>query len=327
LTETKKTISIPGKKQTMPPEQAPHHRPQEQRDYARIAQDLRERLQSGLLSELTAFPQFVVWKYTVEQGKLKKRPFNPRTTMPARTNDSRTWTDVTGALKALATGRYNGIGFVFADSDPFTGTDLDACVGKERTIAPWAQEIITSLASYTEYSPSKLGVHILTQATLPGAGRKAGEIELYSHDRFFTITTDHLHGTPTAIAQRQQEVDALYHQVAPRGAERDAQNTVGGRGSGGALTGLPPEAANDPLLQKLLAGDSAGYPSPSSADFVLVLKLLHWTGDNLALTRELFLQSGLYREEKTERKTGTTTYLDMTIQNALKKRRNPPQRR
>ncbi len=311
----------------MPPERTPYHRPQEQRDYDGYAQALRERLQSGLLSELTAYPQFVVWKYTVEQGKLKKRPFNPKTTMPARTNDSRTWTDVTGALKALATGRYNGIGFVFADSDPFTGTDLDACVGKERTIAPWAQEIITSLSSYTEYSPSKLGVHILTQATLPGTGRKAGDIELYSHDRFFTITTEHLPGTPITIAHRQQAVAALSRQVAPHGADRNAQNTVGGGGSGGALHELPPEAGDDPVLQKLLAGESAGYPSPSSADFVLVLKLLHWTGDNVALTRELFLQSGLYREEKTERKTGTTTYLDMTIQNALKKRRNPPQRR
>src|SRR5438132_158237 len=105
-----------------------HHRPQEQRDYDGYAQDLRERLQSGLLSELTAYPQFVVWKYTLEQGKLKKRPFNPKTTMPARTNEPRSWTDVTGALKALATGRYNGIGFVFTDSDPFTGIDLDGCV-------------------------------------------------------------------------------------------------------------------------------------------------------------------------------------------------------
>jgi len=98
-------------------------------------------------------------------------------------------------------------------------------------------------------------------------------------------------------------------------------------GSGAALTELPPEAGNDPVLQKLLAGDSAGYPSPSNADFVLVLKLLHWTGDNVDLTRKLFVESGLYREEKTERRTGQTTYLDMTINNARKKRRNPPQRR
>ncbi len=93
------------------------------------------------------------------------------------------------------------------------------------------------------------------------------------------------------------------------------------------MTELPPEAAHDVVLQRLLSGDITGYKSPSNADFVLVLKLLHWTGDNVALTRKLFLESGLYRQEKTERKTGETTYLDMTINNARKKRRNSPQRR
>ena len=287
-------------------------------------QDLRERLESGLLSELTPYPQFVVWKYTVEHGKLKKRPFNPKTHLPARTNDHGTWTRVEHSLHALATGRYNGIGFVFAEIDPFTGTDLDACVAKDGTIAPWAQEIITTLSSYTEYSPSKLGVHILTQATLPGAGRKTGHIEMYSLDRFFTLTTDHLQGTPTTITERQAEVNALYHQVAPLGVEREYQNTRVGVGSRSALTELPPEAAHDPLLQQLLQGDTTGFASASNADFVLVLKLLHWTGDNLALTRKLFVESGLYRAEKTERRTGPTTYLDMTINNAIKKRKNPP---
>jgi primase-polymerase (primpol)-like protein len=73
-------------------------------------------------------------------------------------------------------------------------------------------------------------------------------------------------------------------------------------------------------------GDITGYKSQSSADFVLIMKLLHWTEDNIELTRQLFRESGLYRD-KTERKTGETTYLDMTIHNALRKRRNPPMRR
>lgn len=89
---------------------------------------------------------------------------------------------------------------------------------------------------------------------------------------------------------------------------------------------LPPEAERDELLQRLSRGDSTGFASQSSADFVLVLKLLHWTGDNIELTRQLFRESGLFRE-KTERKTGSATYLDMTIANAIKKRRNPPMKR
>jgi primase-polymerase (primpol)-like protein len=71
-------------------------------------------------------------------------------------------------------------------------------------------------------------------------------------------------------------------------------------GTGETMTELPPEAIHDAVLQRLLAGDITGYNSASNADFVLVLKLLHWTGDNVALTRKLFLDSGLYREGKTE---------------------------
>lgn len=308
-------------------ERAPRDTHQERTDYAPTAQDIRERLQQGLIAELTPYPHFVVWKYTVEQGKLKKRPFNPRTNLPARVNDETTWTRVEPALNALATGRYNGIGFVFAETDPFIGIDLDSCVEKDGAIAQWAQEIITSLSSYTEYSPSKLGVHLFTQATLPEPGKKAGHIELYAQDRYFTLTTDHVPGTPTTIAQRQEEVAALYQRIAPVGAVRPFQNTVVGVGRAAALTGLPPEAAADPLLQQLLRGDTTGFASASNADFVLILKLLHWTGDNIKLTKQLFLQSGLYRAEKTERKTGETTYLDLTISNAIRKRRNPPQKR
>ena len=64
----------------------------EQGRYAGYAQELREQFSRGLLSELTPYPHFVVWKYTLEKGRLKKRPFNPRTHTPARINDPSTWT-------------------------------------------------------------------------------------------------------------------------------------------------------------------------------------------------------------------------------------------
>ena len=150
---------------------------------------------------------------------------------------------------------------------------------------------------------------------------------MYGQERFTTITTNHLAGTPATIQQRQEALDALYQRFAPAVTETTIQNTRWGVGSGSTLTELPPEAAYDAVLQRLLSGDIAGYTSQSNADFVLVLKLLHWTGDNVELTRKLFLASGLYREDKTLRKTGQTTYLDMTITNALKKRRNPPMQR
>ena len=62
----------------------------------------------------------------------------------------------------------DGIGFVFTESDPFCGVDLDACVDpKTGQIASWASEIVGALDSYTEFSPSGTGLHVLLRAKLP----------------------------------------------------------------------------------------------------------------------------------------------------------------
>ena len=67
-------------------------------------------------------------------------------------------------------------------------------------------------------------------------------------------------------------------------------------------------------------GDIADYRSKSEADFDLVLRLLYWTNDNVAQTKRLFRQSGLY-DEKTDAPRGKGTYLDYTVENAIRKRR------
>src|SRR6266705_5907311 len=288
------------------------------------AAHLKERIEAkGILRELAGYPNFVVWHYKAENGQRKKPPINPNSRLPASPTDRSTWGTLASALSAVATGTYQGIGFMLSHS-PFAGIDLDHCI-REGRIEPWAQEIINELDTYTEYSPSwnratgTGGVHLLVEGK-PPASKKAGNIEVYGEKHYLTITTRHLQGTPATINSRQEALEALFRTLTPPVVERPFQNTRGVAASGNDLTELPPEAAHDPVLQRLLRGDISGYASQSSADFVLILKLLHWTGDNVALTRQLFLQSGLYREEKTERKTGQTTYLDMTIRNALRKR-------
>ncbi len=294
------------------------------------AAHLKERFETkGILRELAGYPNFVVWQYKVENGQRKKPPVNPMTHRPASPADRATWGTLASALLAVASGRYQGIGFMLSYS-PFSGIDLDHCI-QEGSMQPWAQEIIETLDTYTEYSPSwnkaagTGGVHLLVEGK-PPASKKAGNIEVYGEKHYLTITTRHLEGSPVTINSRQTKLDALYASLVPvPTAPNERQNTRGGHGAV-PRTELPPEAAHDPVLQRLLRGDISGYTSQSSADFVLILKLLHWTGDNIELTRQLFRASGLYRE-KSERKTGDTTYMDMTIANALKKRRNPPMRR
>jgi len=71
------------------------------------------------------------------------------------------------------------------------------------------------------------------------------------------------------------------------------------------------EAAHDPMLQKLLRCDISGYTNQSSVDFVLIMKLLHWTGNITRLVSKFFLASTLGQREKARRPTSETTYFDM----------------
>jgi putative DNA primase/helicase len=168
-------------------------------------QRLQERFNQGYLESLQPYPNWVVWTMlTDKHGDLKKVPFNPRTLRAASPTDPRTWDDLSTSLAALKTGRFAGLGFIFSKDAPFTGIDFDHCI-EDGKIKPDVEELIEALDSYTEYSPSKTGLHVIVQGKLPGRNIKRAGIELYDKDRFFTITLNHLPGAPIDV----KETDAL----------------------------------------------------------------------------------------------------------------------
>ncbi len=198
--------------------------------FTAYAATLRERFQSGLLSELQGLSQWVVWRAEVDrEGKKKKVPYNPRNRFAhASVKVPHSWGTLDQALKALETGNYSGIGFMITPSLVFL--DLDHCFDKNTRIIsdPQAQEIVSTLNSYTEASPGD-GLHILAYGQLPGKGIHTA-IEMYGQERFTTITTNHIPGIPTTIAHRQEAIEALYRKFAPVIPETDIQNTRGGLG-------------------------------------------------------------------------------------------------
>ena len=207
----------------MNPEQNRHER---FIDYAEL---LRERFESGTLSELQELPQWVVWRAEVAGDKVKKVPYNPHSHLArASVKIPKSWGTLTEALTALETGNYSGLGFML--TPPLVMVDLDNSYDRTtHTITdPQAAEIVQSLHSYTEASPGK-GLHVLAYGTLPGKGIHTA-IEMYGQDRFTTITINHLAGTPTTIAHRQEAIATLYKRFA-LGAQSDHQNTRGGEGA------------------------------------------------------------------------------------------------
>jgi putative DNA primase/helicase len=134
--------------------------------------------------ELKARPQWVVWRAVGE--KPDKVPYSARTSRKASSTDLMTWSTFEEALEAYDKGEYAGLGFVFSSGDPYTGIDLDDCVGEGGEIAPWALEIVRYFDSYTELSATGSGLHIIVRGDVPN--RRKGEVEVYSSKRFFTIT-------------------------------------------------------------------------------------------------------------------------------------------
>lgn len=130
---------------------------------------------------LTERPQWVVHK--------DKEPFDPKSGRRASTTDLMTWGTFDGALSALESGKYDGLGFVFCSADPFVGFDFDHCRNPEtgEVRGKVLKYIERFENAYVEVSPSGTGVHLITRGRLKD-GAKRGNYEVYGQDRFFTIT-------------------------------------------------------------------------------------------------------------------------------------------
>ncbi len=146
---------------------------------------------------LQEYPQWVVWRREVRDSKETKIPYRADGKGRASSTDAKTWATYQAACDAYAAGEYDGIGFVFTQNDPFTGVDLDKCRNPQTgEIKAWAQAIVDRLNSYTEITPSSTGLHVIIKGKLPPGGNRRGNIEFYDHARYFTITGEHLGGTP-----------------------------------------------------------------------------------------------------------------------------------
>lgn len=243
----------------------------------------------------------------------------------ASSTDPTTWSSLEDAEALVAREGFAGVGFVFSADDPYTGIDLDHCRDpRTGTIHAAAQRVIERFNSYTEVSPSGTGVHIFVRGVLPGKGRKrdsswGGALEMYDRGRYFTVTGQHIAGTPTTIEERQAAVTDVWTRL---GAEPEASPTAAPRGTQPRPTGVDEDRAvvtkalaaksGDKFDQLYLRGVVDGYPSSSEADGALAALIAHWTRDPAQIER-LLRASKLARAKWDEH----SDYLQRTITSAI----------
>ena len=118
-----------------------------------------------------------------------------------------TWGSFEQATANVENGVYDGIGYVFHDTG-LIGIDIDAGRDEDGFLSPLAVDLIRCCRSYTEWSRSGRGVHILLRAKLPFKGKNNREgVEIYAGSRYFIMTGRCL--LYSAVCENQEAADHI----------------------------------------------------------------------------------------------------------------------
>lgn len=281
----------------------------------------------NLPESIRELDQWVLWKIQDREGKVTKVPCTIKGES-CNAQDVQNQMSFQAALDKLRNskpGQFDGIGFVFKEGGGLTGIDLDKCADPDTgAIEPWAEDIITSMDSYTEFSVSETGFHIIVKGTIPGDSNRKGQIEMYDSKRFFVVTGN-VFGEPQEVMDRQKELNTLYERVF---ADKSATRTHSSNSpSPKCIEGNASVLSDTNILEKLFREPQGakwrtlyergwsrlGYPSQSEADLAFASKLAFYSGDTEQI-RRLFSASALGKREKWENRPD---YQDRVITHAM----------
>lgn len=268
--------------------------------------------------ELKALPQWINWQLT--DGK--KIPKIPGTTKNASSTNPAHWRTFDEAQAAYNSGNYSGIGFVFMDGGGLVGVDIDDCVINGE-LSELAKEVISLLDSYTEYSTSGTGIHIICKANKLRGNKKGTRddtkgLEIYCSGRYFIMTGNML-SPIKSVNDRQKEIFQLMDKYLPEKIEHSQ--------TGNVTMHKTVNVSDNELIDKIRQskqgnkfsrlfdfGDTSSYANDDSrADQALAELIAWWTQDTEQI-RRIMSASALGQREKWQRRKD---YQDRTISEAI----------
>lgn len=109
---------------------------------------------------LIKLPHWMLWRWEFVENNWTKVPYQTNG-RKAKSNDPATWTSYDAAIKAMNTGKFDGIGFCLLNAN-VGAFDIDHCRDRDSgTLDPWAAELVRQCHSYTEITPSGTGLRII----------------------------------------------------------------------------------------------------------------------------------------------------------------------
>lgn len=269
--------------------------------------------------------QWIVWAYEERNGKKTKVPYLERG-MKAQSN-SGSWKTFEGACIIAQDQGFDGIGFMFSKEDDYIGIDIDHCIDENGVMSPFAQEIVDSLDSWTEISPSGTGIHIVIKGSLPdkiqGSGRKNVKtgLEIYRHSRFFTVSSNLL--CNLEIFERSDELEEIMDKYFDDSdlqgkADLSLYEDDKIKFSNKELWKVMFESKKGEDIKELYGGRLINNDH-SSSDLALCNYLAFWTGNSATRMDSMFRETNLIRDKWDRIHFGDTgeTYGERTIAKAI----------
>ena len=174
-----------------------------------------ELVRQNVPPELLALPNWVASDRTPKpDGKPSKAPLNPHTGGNAKSSDPATWgTFDAAAAFAMRDDRAFGVGVNLKNTE-FGGLDLDNVIDPQTgEVRPSALQLVESLQTYTELSPSGTGIRMFLRGRKPAwfprcqvrdAFGPGTALEVYDGaggGRYLTCTGNAWHDQPLPIAE------------------------------------------------------------------------------------------------------------------------------
>ena len=276
--------------------------------YERIPKELKEEA------------LFCLWKYEERDGKKTKVPYkiDGKKARPNLITDFSSFDSVSKLVD-----KYSGIGMgVF---NGFSAVDIDHCV-EDGVPNEMATNIINTMQSYTELSPSGTGVRIIFKVDDFNFDKniyyihnaKIG-LEIYVSGvtrKFVTLTGNQINDYGIANCHTALEEVLNTYMKRPCVVKASIESNRVSFLTDEELIEKAYNAKNGFKFQSLMAGEIPEGKSHSDADMALASILAFWSNGDIEQMDRLFRESGLMRDKWDELR-GDCTYGEITLNKAV----------
>ena len=144
------------------------------------------------------------------ERKRIRRNFEGNFNITKLAEESCSWADFKTAIEGVKKWDCDGIGIQALKHLNLFLIDLDHVKDAEGKLTPLAQEFIQSLQTYTEYSPSGTGIHMIGYADIDeNRAIRKDNVEVYSAKHFITLTGNVVEGVPIKVCSKKDATPAI----------------------------------------------------------------------------------------------------------------------